>query len=57
MKKIIYTISMAFCLMVAFTSCKEKDMTMKMNEPRNIKGVISYKRSLGDVNDTHLAAA
>ena len=36
MKKIIYTISMAFCLMVAFTSCKEKDMSMKMNEPRNI---------------------
>ena len=57
MKKIIYTISMAFCLMVAFTSCKEKDMSMKMNEPRNIKGVISYKRSFGDVNDTHLAAA
>ena len=57
MKKIIYTISMAFCLMVAFTSCKEKDMSMKMNEPRNIKGVISYKRSFGDVNDTHLAVA
>ena len=57
MKKIIYTISMAFCLMVAFSSCKEKDMSMKMNEPRNIKGVISYKRSFGDVNDTHLAAA
>ena len=48
---------MAFCLMVAFSSCKEKDMSMKMNEPRNIKGVISYKRSFGDVNDTHLAAA
>ena len=57
MKKIIYTISMAFCLMVSFSSCKEKDMSMKMNEPRNIKGVISYKRSFGDVNDTHLAAA
>ena len=57
MKKIIYTISMAFCLMVAFTSCKEKDMSMKMNEPRNIKGVISYKRSFGDLNDTHMAAA
>ena len=57
MKKIIYTISMAFFLMVAFSSCKEKDMSMKMNEPRNIKGVISYKRSFGDVNDTHLAVA
>ena len=57
MKKIIYTIALAFCLMSAFTSCKEKDMSMKMNEPRNIKGVISYKRSFGDLNDTHMAAA
>ena len=57
MKKIIYTLSLAFCLLVSFTSCKEKDMSMKMNEPRNIKGVISYKRSFGDLNDTHMAAA
>ena len=57
MKKIIYTLSLAFCLLVSFTSCKEKDMSMKMNNPRNIKGVISYKRSFGDLNDTHLAAA
>ena len=57
MKKIIYTLSMAFCLMVTFISCKEKDMSMKMNEPRNIKGVISYKRRFGDLNDTHMAAA
>ena len=57
MKKIIYTISMAFCLMATLMACKEKDMSMKMNEPRNIKGVISYKRSFGDLNDTHLAAA
>jgi len=57
MKKIIYIISVTFCLMAAFTSCKDKDMSMKMNEPRNIKGVISYKRSFGDLNDTHMAAA
>ena len=57
MKKIIYTIALAFCLMSAFASCKEKDMSMKMNEPRNIRGVISYKRSFGDLNDTHMAAA
>ena len=48
---------MALCLMSAFASCKEKDMSMKMNEPRNIRGVISYKRSFGDLNDTHMAAA
>ena len=57
MKKIIYTLSMAFCLMTTLIACKEKDMSMKMNEPRNIKGVISYKRSFGDLNDTHMAAA
>ena len=57
MKKIIYTLSMVFCLMNTFIACKEKDMSMKMNEPRNIKGVISYKRSFGDLNDTHMAAA
>ena len=33
------------------TACKEKDMSMKMNNPRNIRGVISYKRSFGDLND------
>ena len=57
MKEIIYTISMAFFLMVILASCKEKDMSMKMNEPRNIRGVVSYKRSFGDLNDAHLAAA
>jgi uncharacterized protein YcbK (DUF882 family) len=57
MKKIIYTLAMAFCVMATFASCKEKDMSMKMNTPRNIKGVISYKRSFGDLNDTHMAAA
>ena len=57
MKKIICTLSMVFCLMITFIACKEKDMSMKMNEPRNIKGVISYKRSFGDLNDTHMAAA
>ena len=57
MKKIIYTLSVALCVMATFLSCKEKDMSMKMNEPRNIKGVISYKRSFGDLNDTHMAAA
>ena len=57
MKKIIYTLSVAVCMMATFLSCKEKDMSMKMNEPRNIKGVVSYKRSFGDLNDTHMAAA
>ena len=57
MKKIFYAFSLAFCLTASLTGCKEKDMSMKMNNPRNIKGVISYKRSFGDLNDAHLSAA
>lgn len=57
MKKIFYIIALTFCTAVVFSACKEKDMSMKMNNPRNIKGVISYKRSFGDLNDTHLAVA
>ncbi len=38
-------------------SCKRKDDSLKLNNPRNIKGVTSYKRTFGDKNDLHLAAA
>ena len=37
--------------------CKKKDMSMKMNDPHNIRGVISYQRDFPDDNDTQLAAA
>lgn len=30
---------------------------MKMNDPHNIRGVVSYKRSFGDLNDVQLAVA
>lgn len=50
-----------FLLTVGFisfaTSCKKKDMSLKLNEPRNIRGVISYRRSFPDLNDRHLAVA
>lgn len=42
---------------LALSSCGEKDMSMKMNTPHNIRGVISYKRSFGDLNDVQLKAA
>lgn len=42
---------------IAFAGCKEKDKSLKLNEPRYIRGVISYKRSFGDLNDVHLKAA
>ena len=32
-------------------------MSLKLNEPRNIRGVVSYKRSFPDLNDAHLEAA
>ncbi len=44
-------------VLISFAGCKKKDMSLKLNEPRNIKGVISYKRSFGDLNDIHLKAA
>ncbi len=34
-----------------------KDQTMVMNEPHNIRGVVSYKKAFNDLNDTQLAAA
>lgn len=39
------------------SGCKKKDMSLKLNNPRNIRGVVSYKRSFPDLNDTHLAVA
>lgn len=44
-------------LTCSLSGCKKKDMSLKMNEPRNIRGVISYKRSFGDLNDKHLSVA
>lgn len=32
-------------------------MSMRMNNPRNIRGVVSYKRSFNDLNDVQLAVA
>ena len=44
-------------VLLCLVACKEKDMTMKMNNPHNIRGVISYKRSFNDLNDVQLATA
>ena len=56
--KYIFKIITAFWVLCMLTvACEEKDMSMKMNAPRNIKGVVSYKRSFGDLNDTHMAVA
>ena len=39
------------------SGCKKKDMSLRLNEPRNIRGVVSYKRSFHDLNDKHLEVA
>ena len=44
-------------ILPTLTGCKKKDTSLKLNEPRNIRGVVSYKRSFGDLNDAHLTAA
>ena len=48
-----------FLLVIGLTtltsSCKKKDMSLKLNKPHNIRGVVSYKRSFPDLNDAHLA--
>ena len=50
---LLVSIAMTCCL----AGCKKKDMSLKLNEPRNIRGVISYKRSFGDLNERHLKVA
>lgn len=52
-----FTYLFFICILICNVSCKPKDMSLKLNEPRNIHGVISYKRSFGDLNDKHLEAA
>ena len=50
-----------FLLVIGLTtltsSCKKKDMSLKLNKPHNIRGVVSYKRSFGDLNEKHLNVA
>lgn len=58
-RKYIYPLLALVCLALTFSlfSFKKKDMSLKMNEPRNIRGVLSYKRSFGDLNEKHLQTA
>ena len=52
----LLVIGLTFATLTGCTS-KEKELPMKMNEPRNIRGVVSYKRSFNDLNKVHLDAA
>lgn len=46
-------------LVALWMSCKREKVAepMKMNDPRNVRGVFSYKGSFGDLNDVHLSSA
>ena len=55
--KNLFRVLCTFLIICTLVSSCKKDMSMKMNNPRNVRGVISYKRSFGDLNDTHMAAA
>lgn len=50
-------IILSFAVFFLGKCCCEKDMSMVMNNPHNIKGVISYKRSFPDLNDIQLSEA
>lgn len=44
-------------LLTLTSSCRKKDMSLKLNKPHNVKGVVSYRRAFPDLNDTHLETA
>lgn len=51
-------ISLIICGFLALLgSCMEPDRTIVLNNPHNIRGVVSYKRSFNDLNDVQLATA
>lgn len=56
-KTILLPITFIIALLTLTAGCKKKDMSFKVNEPRNIHGVISYKRSFPDLNEKHLTIA
>lgn len=57
MKK-ISDISLIVCgFLLLLGSCMEPDRTIVLNNPHNIRGVVSYKRSFNDLNDVQLATA
>lgn len=46
------------CGLLAMAACKKKeDLSMKMNQPRNIRGVSNFGRTFGDLNSKQLAVA
>lgn len=56
-RKIVQQFFMGLIIGGALFSCTQKDRSIKLNNPHNIRGVVSYKRSFGDLNEVQLKAA
>ena len=57
-KKIIFPLLLAGAVgTCTLGSCKEKDHSMIMNRPHNIRGVAGFQRTFNDQNARHLAVA
>ena len=50
---------LSFCLLIIFISCGEKKKEIQADSPKTtrVRGVISYKRAFGDLNEVHLSSA
>ncbi|WP_321481058.1 DUF5715 family protein [uncultured Bacteroides sp.] len=58
-RNLAYLLLLSLLIVIAFfifPSSKE-DMSLVLNHPHNIHGVISYRRSFGDLNNVQLVAA
>lgn len=56
-RKIVQQFLMGLIIWGTLFSCTQKDRSIKLNNPHNIRGVVSYKRSFGDLNEVQLKAA
>lgn len=56
-RKIVQQFFMGLIIGGTLFSCTQKDRSIKLNNPHNIRGVVSYKRSFGDLNEVQLKAA
>ena len=56
-RKIVQQFFMGLIIGGTLFSCIQKDRSIKLNNPHNIRGVVSYKRSFGDLNEVQLKAA
>lgn len=54
-----FSLLFLFLLIISGTSCggEKKEMQTKSQKPNKIRGVVSYKRTFGDLNDLHLSSA